>query len=73
MPYGNKGISQFTNKLNYLDAGDKGSFSTKIECQTLASYFELMEQHLHIEVWNANSYSLNTFLGYESLKLIDVA
>ena len=26
-----------------------------------------------MEVWNANSYKLNTYLGYESLRLLDVA
>ena len=39
-----------------------------------ASYFQLMEEHLHIEVWNSGGFfSLNTFLGYESLRLLDVA
>ena len=33
-----------------------------------------MEQHLHIEVWDSGGmFSLNTFLGYESLRLLDVA
>ena len=32
-----------------------------------------MEQHLHIEVWNSSGLFLNTFIGYESLKMIDVA
>ena len=48
-------------------------YNNKIECATQASYFQLMKQHLHIEVWNANDWSLNTFLGYESLSLFDVA
>ena len=39
-----------------------------------ASYFQLMEEHLHIEVWNSGGFfSLNTFLGYESLRLLDIA
>ena len=32
-----------------------------------------MEQHLHIEVWDTNWFFMNTFLGYESLRLYDVA
>ena len=32
-----------------------------------------MEEHAHIEVWDKNGFFLNTFLGYESLLLLDVA
>ena len=33
-----------------------------------------MEEHLHIEVWDSGGFfSLNTFLGYESIRLLDVA
>ena len=28
---------------------------------------------MHIEVWEANRFYLNTYLGYESLRLYDVA
>lgn len=32
-----------------------------------------MEEHFHIEVWDKAAWSLNTFVGYESLLLHDVA
>jgi hypothetical protein len=32
-----------------------------------------MEEHFHIEVWDKANWSLNTFVGYESLLLHDVA
>ena len=74
LPEGTKGISQFTDKINYLDAGASQHFGNRFEMLYEASYFQLMEEHLHIEVWNSGGFfSLNTFLGYESLRLLDVA
>jgi hypothetical protein len=37
------------------------------------SYNQLSEEHMHIEVWDRSVWTLNTFVGYESLPLIDVA
>ena len=73
LPHGAKGISQLTEKISYLDAGTQANFESKIEVVYQASYFELMEQHLHIEVWNANRFFLNTFIGYESVKMLDIS
>ena len=73
LPSGAKGVSMFTDKLSYLDAGGQQTFEAKIECTLQASYFQLLEEHLHIEVWDSSRFFLNTFLGYESVQLLDVA
>lgn len=41
--------------------------------QIRASYFQLMEQHLHIEVWDYNRLWFNSFVGYESIELMAIA
>ena len=28
---------------------------------------------MHIEVWNANRFFLNTFIGYELVKMLDIS
>lgn len=33
----------------------------------------MSQQHLHIEVWDKAAWSLNTFVGYESVPLIEIA
>lgn len=73
LPKGTKGIIQMTDKLSYLDSGASGTFQAKIESTIYASYFQMMEQHFHIEVWDTNSFTLNSYLGYESIPLIDIA
>lgn len=32
-----------------------------------------MEEHLHIEVWDYNKLYFNTFIGYESIPLLEIA
>ena len=49
---------------------------TEIETEYRASYFELMQQRLHLEVWargGASNLFLNEFIGYASIPLMDVA
>ena len=53
---------------------EKGQYETRIECVLFASYFMLMEQHLHIELWSHEGrFTLNKFIGYDSLRLVDAA
>lgn len=70
---GTKGVVQMTDMISYLDSGASGTFESKIEAMIYASYFQMMEQHFHIEVWDTNSFTLNSYLGYESIPLIDIA
>jgi hypothetical protein len=37
-----------------------------------ASYFQLEQERLHIEVWDSEQYQLNKFLAYNSIPLIDI-
>jgi len=70
---GKKGVSQMTNKIDYLDGYGQAQFNTKVEVAFAASYFEMMEQHLHIEVWNSSRFWFNTFIGYESVNMLKLA
>ena len=73
LPHGEKGVVQMTHVLRYLEPGMTEVFSSVIESSIQSSYFQLMEEHVHIEVWDKNGFLLNSWLGYESLLLFDVA
>ena len=62
-----------THAIRYLEANGTEVFDSNITAEIQASYFQLMEEHVHIEVWDKNAILLNTFLGYDSLLLHDVA
>ena len=47
-------------------------FETEIGTEFRASYFQLMEQRLHIELWDKERVWLNKFLGYASIPLINI-
>ena len=49
-------------------------YDARLESETFASYFMLMEQHLHVELWSYEGFfALNRFIGYDSVKLMDAA
>jgi len=58
--------------LRFLEAGQSRLFKTVIDTEFRASYFQLQEQRLHIEVWDKENFWLNRFLGYMSIPLIDI-
>jgi len=48
----------------------------EVETELQLSYFDLMQQRLHFEVWlrgGSSNLFLNQFLGYASIPLLDVA
>jgi hypothetical protein len=67
------GIIYSTCALKFLEPADSRLFPDfEINTEFRASYFTLMEQRLHIEVWDKESIWLNKFLGYASIPLIDI-
>ena len=64
---------QLTDVLHKLENDSDGLFQHNQMSEIVASYFMLEEQHLHIEVWEANKLYFNTYIGYESLRLYDIA
>ena len=42
------------------------------ETEYRGSYFQLMEERLHIEAWDKNTFLLNRFIGYASIPMIDI-
>lgn len=72
LPQGRKGITQVTDVIKYLEPNSTQVFTSRISNKIECSYFQLLEEHIHIELWDAERWFLNRFLGYESLRLIDV-
>jgi len=62
-----------TMAVKYLEPADSIIFPDfEIETEFRQSYFTLMEQRLHVEVWDKESLWPNKFLGYASIPLIDI-
>lgn len=72
LPQGRKGITQVTDVIKYLEPNSTQVFTSRISNKIECSYFQLLEEHIHIELWDSERWFLNRFLGYESLRLIDV-
>lgn len=64
---------QLTECLRNVEHNSNGLFQHNQMTEITASYFMLEEQHLHIEVWVVNKLYFNTYIGYESLRLMDIA
>jgi hypothetical protein len=48
-------------------------FATEVATEYRASYFEVMQQRLHVELWESGGASgLNTFVGLASVPLLEV-
>ena len=45
----------------------------EVVTEARASYFRLMQERLHIELWDKETFSLNRFIGYFSIPLVDIA
>lgn len=75
--YGERGITYQTEVLRLVEPNDNGKyFATEIVTEFRASYFELMQQRLHIELWSCGGtlgFSLNEFVGYASIPLALIA
>jgi hypothetical protein len=71
--HGTPGTQRITDLVSYLEPSKCKSFKQSLTSDVKLSYNQLRAEHLHIEVWDKAKWSLNTFVGYESLPLIDIA
>lgn len=57
---------------NNLNDKESGAYTTHIITEFRATYYEIMRNRLHFEIWTWNTWGLNRFLGIKSLSLLDV-
>eukprot|EP00347_Sterkiella_histriomuscorum_P007723 403347806 len=70
---GEYGIIYQTDVLKFLEPNDSKFFTVEIDTELRASYFQLMQERLHIELWDKETGWLNKFLGYVSIPFIEIA
>ena len=70
---GKPGLQRITDVVSNLESHKSKLFRIHIGCQVKMSYNQLSHEHFHVEVWDKATWTLNTFLGYESILLADVA
>lgn len=70
--HGERGIVYQTDVIKFLDVNDSQIFKTEIDTEHRASYFQLMEERLHMELWDRNGIWLNKFVGYLSIPILDI-
>ena len=66
------GIMHTTDVVKFLEPGQSRFYQRNIKTIYSASYFQLEQERLHIQVWDLQSYALNSFIAYNSLPLIDI-
>ncbi len=55
---GERGITYQTDVLRLVNPNESGNFfKIKIKTEYRASYFQLMQEHLHLELWNSGGSS----------------
>lgn len=70
---GKPGLQKITDVVSNLECNKSKLFRMHIKCHVKMSYNQLSHEHFHVEVWDKATWTLNTFLGYESILLADVA
>ena len=70
---GERGIIYQTEVLRFIQPGESKLYQANIQTELRLSYFELMQQRLHLEAWDKEGLWLNKFLGYYSIPLLDIA
>lgn len=59
--------------MKFLEPGDSRFCQRAIDTRYYASYFQLEQERLHIELWDAQPiWKLNEFKAYCSVPLIDI-
>ena len=71
--HGELGTVYQTDVLKFLEPNDTKFFEVEIDTEVRASYFQLMQERLHIELWDKEGIWLNKFVGYSSLPFIELA
>jgi hypothetical protein len=61
-----------SNVIKNLNDKESGLFTAHISTEFRGTYYEIIRNRLHFEIWTWNTYGLNTFLALKSLSLHDV-
>jgi hypothetical protein len=61
-----------SNVIKDLNDKEGGLYTTHISTEFRATYYEIMRNRLHFEIWTWNKWGLNKFLAIKSLALHDV-
>ena len=69
---GDMGMVFKSNVIKNLNSNDSGLFTTHISTEFRATYYEIMRNRLHFEIWTWNNWGLNRFLAIKSIPLLDV-
>ena len=70
---GKLGYSIKTDVLRSLEQREVRNFAKRIRCEFQASYFDMREQNLRIDVWDWEKWDLNNYLGRFEIPLEELA
>ena len=69
---GELGLMFKTEVIKNLEPRNPQRFTTDIETEYRASYFDIKRQYIYFEVWNWNGWQLNNFFDLKSLEIEEV-
>lgn len=61
-----------SNVIKNINDKETEKFATSIVTEFRATYYEIMRNRIHYEMWTWNNWILNRFIGLQSLTLLDV-
>ena len=70
---GDMGLVFKSNVIRDINERETKMFTTHIITEFRATYYEIMRNRIHFEIWTFNNWELNRFLAIKSLILEDVA
>ena len=69
---GNLGLVFKSNVIKNINDNESDEFATHIDTEVRSTYYEIMRNRLHFEIWTWNNWELNKFLAIKSLPLLDI-
>jgi len=72
VPKGERGFAEKTEVIESVEPLNRVPFDKIIELEMRMSYAMINAQKLMIEIWDHNSFFMNTILGYTTINLFDV-
>lgn len=69
---GDMGAVFKTNVISNLNERESQDFTTHIYTEYRCTYYEVMRNRLHFEIWTWNKWLLNRFMAIKSIPLIEV-
>lgn len=69
---GNMGLVFKSNVIKNMGHNESETFTTHIVTEFRTTYYEIIRNRLHFEIWTWNNWGLNKFLAIKSIRLLDV-